>query len=102
MKLIVRKCKKILSDHYGDRFRGLILYGSTARKENDPLSDVDLLVLLKKPFNHFRELRNIIRLLYPLQLSSKQLISAKPVAIDEYQSGLIQLYRNAKEEGIAV
>ena len=102
MNLIVIKSKKILKDYYGDRFQGLVLYGSMARKRNDRFSDIDLLVLLKKPFNYFQELRNIISLLYPLQLNSRRLISAKPVDIDEYRGGLIQLYRNVKKEGIAV
>ena len=102
MEVIVKKCKKILNHHYGDRFQGLVLYGSMTKKKNDRFSDIDLLVLLKKPFNHFQELRTIIHLLYPIQLISKRLISAKPVALDEYQKGIIQLYRNAKEEGIAV
>jgi len=66
------------------------------------VSDIDLLVLLSKPFYYFRELRNITDLLYPLQLESEQLISAKPAAVDEFESGEIQLYRNAKCEGVAL
>jgi len=63
-------------------------------------SDIDLLVLLSKPFDHFHELRRIIDLLYPIQLESEQLISAKPAAVDEFEYGDIQLYRNAKREGL--
>jgi hypothetical protein len=66
------------------------------------MSDIDLLVLLSKPFDYFLELRHIIDVLYPIQLESEQLISAKPVAPDEYERGSIQLYRNAKREGIQV
>ena len=102
MNRIVKKCKKLLKDHYGSQFQGLILYGSVARNESDPASDIDLLVLLNKPFDYFGELRRITDLLYPLQLESKQLMSAKPAALDEFESGNIQLYRNAKREGFAV
>jgi len=64
-------------------------------------SDIDLFVLLSKPFNYFDELRKIIELLYPVQLKLEHLISAKPAAEDEFESGKIHLYRIAKREGIA-
>ena len=80
MNLTLEKCKHILSDYYGDKFQGLILYGSMARGQTDKFSDMDLLVLLNEPFNYFQELRQIVELLYPVQLESENLISAKPAA----------------------
>lgn len=97
---VVRKCKAALESHYGSQFKDLILYGSVARNQADSMSDIDLLVLLSKPFNYFSELRQIIDMLYPIQLESEQLISARPVPSDEFERGSIQLYRNAKREGI--
>ncbi|OGC09108.1 hypothetical protein A2V82_06400 [candidate division KSB1 bacterium RBG_16_48_16] len=102
MNPIVKQCKKLLKDHYGSQFHGLILYGSIARNISDPESDIDLLVLLKKPFDYFSEIKRITEMLYPLQLKSNRLISIKPAAFDEFENGTIQLYRNAKKEGIAV
>jgi len=99
---VVRKCKAALESHYGSQFKGLILYGSVARNQADSMSDIDLLVLLSKPFDYFSELRQVIDVLYPIQLESEQLISAKPVPPDEFERGSIQLYRNAKREGILV
>jgi len=99
---IIKKCKIILEDYYGSRFKGLILYGSVARDQADPGSDIDLLVLLRQPFNYFDELRQIIELLYPVQLESDQLISAKPAPLDDFERGRLQLYRNAKREGISL
>lgn len=99
---LLGKCKTALESHYGSQFKGLILYGSTARNQADQTSDIDLLVLLSKPFDYFSELRQVIEVLYPIQLESEQLISAKPVLPDEFERGSIQLYRNAKREGILV
>ena len=99
---IIQQCKTILKGHYGSRFRGLILYGSVARDQAGPGSDIDLLVLLNQPFNYFDELHQIIELLYPIQLESDRLISAKPASLDEFEDGRIQLYRNAKREGVPV
>lgn len=101
MNPILKKCKHILSDYYGDKFQGLILYGSMARGQTDNFSDIDLLVLLNTPFNYFQELRKIVELLYPVQLESENLISAKPAAKEEFESGKILLYRLAKREGLA-
>jgi len=72
---IARRCKNTLESYYGSRFKGLILYGSVARHQASAVSDVDLLVLLSKPFDYFHELRRIIDLLYPIQLESEHLIS---------------------------
>ena len=97
---VVRKCRTALESHYGSRFKGLVLYGSMARNRANIVSDIDLLVLLSKPFDYFQELHRIIDLLYPVQLDTDQLISAKPAPLDEFENGSIQLYRNAKREGI--
>jgi len=97
---VVSKCRACLERHYGTQFKGLVLYGSVARDKYSPASDIDLLVLLSEPFDYFAELRRIIDLLYPIQLDSERLISAKPAAVEEFEAGSVQLYRNAKREGV--
>jgi len=99
---VVQKCKATLKDHYGPQLSGVILYGSAARRQADTDSDIDLLVLLNQPFDYFTELRRIVEILYSIQLESEQLISVKPVLVDEFERGTLQLYRNAKREGIFV
>lgn len=101
IKLILEECKEKLKNHYGSQFHSLLLYGSMARGQESESSDIDLLVLLSKPFNYFIELRKIIDLLYSVQLKSEHLISAKPIAVDAFESGEILLYRIAKRDGLA-
>ena len=96
------ECKRRLEGYYGARFKGLVLFGSTARNQALPTSDIDLLVLLNQPFDYFHELRRIIDLLYPIQLESEQLISAKPTPLEDFETGSIRLYRNAQKEGIRI
>ena len=98
--LLLERCKKILQDHYGPRFWRLVLYGSMARNEGTAASDIDLLVLLDGQFDYFQELRTITDLLYPLQLESDRLISAKPADRGEFEGGRLQFYRNARREGV--
>lgn len=97
-----KRCKRVLESFYGSQFKGLVMYGSAARNRVTPFSDIDLLVLLGQPFDYFRELRQIVELLYPIQLESDWLISAKPAPWDEFEHGSLQLYRNAKREGVLV
>ncbi len=99
---VLERCKRILQASYGDRFAGLVLYGSRARDEETPESDVDLLVLLAPPFDYSEELWAIVELLYPVQLDVDFLLSALPASVNEYQSGDLQLYRNVRREGVVI
>lgn len=99
---VVRKCKEALVRQYGNRLKGVILYGSTARGNATAGSDIDLLVLLEQPLDYFVELRRLVDVLYPVQLESEQLISAKPVLFKDFELGTLSLYRNARREGVAV
>jgi predicted nucleotidyltransferase len=99
---ILRLSKKALKEHHGRKLADVILFGSFARDEATAESDIDLLVVLEGDFDHFSEMKAIIDILYPLQLDSPYLISAKPALKAHFEKGLIQLYRNAKREGVAV
>lgn len=96
------QCRQILAGHYGPRFKGLVLYGSMAGRRAIPASDIDVLVLLGEPFDYSRDLRQIVDLLYPVQLETSRLISAKPASVVDYAQGRVQLYRNAKREGVVL
>jgi len=99
---IIQMCKDTLEKRYGSRLKGVVLYGSLARGEAITASDIDLLVLLEPPLDYFAELWNLIDILYPIQLESEQLISAKPVLASDFELGSISLYRNARREGVTV
>jgi predicted nucleotidyltransferase len=96
---VINKCKKVLQQYYADRFAGLILYGSYARGRAETESDIDLLVLLERPFDYFQEIWRLAELLSPLQLETDRLLSVKPAALQDFQAGTIKLYRNARREG---
>jgi uncharacterized protein len=89
--IIITKCKEILTKYYGKRLKDVILYGSVARKQATTASDIDLLVLLTPPLDYFSELRQLVDVLYPIQLESEQLISAKPVSVNDFELGSISL-----------
>jgi predicted nucleotidyltransferase len=78
-----------------------VLYGSEARGQAGPDSDVDVLVLLSDPVDYGRDLEMNIRAVFPLSLQIGRRISAKPVSAREYETTDCPLYRNAHKEGIA-
>jgi uncharacterized protein len=54
---VIRKLDGGLRELYGERHRGLVLYGSHARGEADEGSDVDLLLLLEGQVQVGKEIR---------------------------------------------
>ena len=100
-KILLQINDRLRAQH-GDRLRGVVLYGSEARGQARPDSDIDVLVLLEGPVDYGRDLEANLDALYPLSLELGRRISAKPVDADEYQDMGCPLYRQVHAEGIAV
>ncbi len=94
----IREC---LQAAYGSRLRGIVLYGSEARGEAGPESDIDLLILLEDPVDLAKDLQTNLDVLYPLSMKIGRRISAKPVSARQYETVDCPLYRQAQSEGIA-
>ena len=99
---LIKRCAQIIREVYGDRVAGIVLYGSVARGDDGPESDIDLLVLLHGEYGLFDEIQRLVDILYDLQLESGRLISAKPARGEDYRRGTTQFHRNVVEEGIAL
>jgi predicted nucleotidyltransferase len=98
---LLKEIKRRLAAAHGDRLRGVVLYGSQARGEAGPDSDIDVLVLLDDPIDCGRDLESNLEALYPLALELSRRISAKPVSARRYNTVDCPLYRNARREGVA-
>jgi predicted nucleotidyltransferase len=91
-----------LAAAFGKRLKGIVLYGSEARHEAAPDSDIDLMVLLEGPVQAGKDLDTIIHALYPLQLELDRLIDAWPADAAAYERQEFAVYRNARREGILI
>lgn len=98
-ELLVR-IRAPLDEAFGPRLRGVVLYGSEARGQSDPDSDIDVLVLLDTPFDFSKDLTACIDALYPLVLEIERPIDVMPVEQSVYDAQEFALYRNARREGM--
>lgn len=100
---VLNQVRPRLEEAFGPRLRGILLYGSFARGDQEPDSDLDLMVLLEPPVDLGRDLWTIVNALYPLQLQIPEHgIHGFPVSIESFDAGHFSLYRHARAEGIAL
>lgn len=99
---ILKEIKARLEVQHGHRLRGVLLYGSEARGDARPDSDIDVLVLLEGPVDYGRDLEACLDVLYPLALEIGRRISAKPTDATEYETVECPLYKTVQAEGVAV
>ncbi|MCE5276404.1 MAG: nucleotidyltransferase domain-containing protein [Planctomycetaceae bacterium] len=97
----LNQIKKALGLAFGSRLTGVVLYGSEARGQSGPESDIDLLVLLKGPIDYGQDLQRCIDAVYDFSAALGRRISAKPADALEYETLDCPLYRAAHEEGVA-
>jgi predicted nucleotidyltransferase len=96
---VIRELDSGLRELYGERHRGLVLYGSHARGEADEGSDVDLLLLLEGQVQVGREIRRSSDLVASLSLESGRVLSLIPVSVEDYRASSDPYLVNARREG---
>ena len=62
IRKLMKELKEGLISIYGDKLKGLYLYGSYARGDYRPGSDVDVMILLENYRNYWNEQRKISQL----------------------------------------
>ena len=89
-----------LARAFGTRLRDVILFGSRARGDHRPDSDLDLFVVLDGPLRLSHDIDTAVEALYPIQLQVDFPIHALPADAARYESGDRLLYRNVRKDGI--
>lgn len=100
IRILLKDLKGGLGTIYGERLKGVYLYGSYARGEEDTESDVDVLVILDQ-FNHYgAEVDRTGHLVSELSLKYGVSVSRVFVSQRDWSDGETSFLANAREEAI--
>ena len=91
-----------LSELYGDRLVNLILFGSHARQDSTPESDVDIMVILKGKVSPGDEIFRMGAIKAALNIRYDELISVIPISETDYRNRHTPLLKAIHQEGISV
>ncbi len=98
---IASKVRSELEKLYGQRLRGVYLYGSAARDQLTPDSDIDIAIVLNELKSRFEEYEFTSQLGSDVSLEYDTLVSFLFVSENDYKNGRFAIHRTIKDEGIA-
>jgi uncharacterized protein len=102
LKTILLQLRSQFETLYGDRLVQMLLFGSQARGDAEPDSDIDVLVVLQGAVNPGEEIEKTGKIVAGLSLENDAVISC--LFMDEYRfinrNG--PLLRNIRKEGIVL
>lgn len=94
--------KQRLQALYGKRLVDVVLFGSVARGEDTPESDVDVLVVLRGPVHHYAEHKRLADVVVDLMACYGVVVTPVVMAESRFRHENWPLLRNIREEGIAL
>ena len=89
-----------LQDIYGRRLRGVYLYGSAARDQLTPDSDIDIAVVLDEIPSRFDEHTRTSRLGSDISLDHSTVVLFFFAEEKDFEAGRFEIHRAIKSEGI--
>jgi len=95
---LLKELKDALLGIYGQDLRGVYLYGSYARRQEDPESDVDVLIVLKDYSDFWEEVQRTSQLISDLSLKYNVTVSPVHVREADWLAGESPFFRNVQRE----
>lgn len=102
VKTVLAELRRELQKLYGGRLHELILFGSQARGEADPDSDIDVAVILDGEINYYEEVERTGELRSDLCIEHGLLVSLVYLEEKVYQENQWPITMNIHAEGIAL
>jgi predicted nucleotidyltransferase len=102
LKTILTDLRSHFDELYGDRLTNMVLYGSQARGDAHPDSDIDVLVVLKAPVQAGEEIDRTLPIVADLSLQNDVVISCNFMNEERFTNYQGPLLRNIRREGILI
>jgi len=99
---VLAELRRRLEQLYGPRLVRLVLYGSQARGDAEPGSDIDVLVVLRDPIDPDQEISGSGGVVAELSLAHDVVLSCLFMGETEFLSRQGPLLRNIQREGVRV
>ena len=99
---ILAELRHYLEALYGERLVQIVLYGSQARGDARPDSDIDILIILKEPVDFSAEIQRTSEFICALSLQNNTVVSRAFVSAERFHNENGPFFRNVRREGIAV
>ena len=96
----MKELKAGLVHIYGDRLKAVYLYGSYARGDYRPGSDVDVMILLSDYKNYWEELRRSSQLASDVSLEYDVTVSRLLIKEIQWQESAMPVVRNIHKDGL--
>jgi len=97
---ILAELRSCFESIYGDRLRQLVLFGSQARGDTEPGSDIDILVVLRGTVKPGEEIARTGTITAALSLKYDVVISCAFVSEERYNTEHSPLLLNVRKEGV--
>ena len=97
---IASKTRRVLEEIYGERLRGVYLYGSAARDQLTPDSDIDIAIILDEIQSRFEEHERTSQLGSDISLDHNTVVLFFFAEESDLETGRFAIHRAIKREGI--
>lgn len=102
LKTILVELRQHLEELYGEQLVKIVLFGSQARGDARPDSDIDVLIVLANPFNYSNEIERTSKFIADLCLKHNTLVSRAFVEQRHFWRKNSAFMRNVRREGLAI
>lgn len=102
LKIILAELRRRFEELYGERLVQIVLFGSQARGDAEPGSDIDVLVVLQDPVQPGEEIKRTSDIVADLSLQHNEVISCVFMGEDRFKHRQGPLLRNVRREGIRI